>query len=128
TPMYRSEASFTVMTGGNEDNVGTGSYNFYYDSSTAGQLAKTFPYILSSSLLTNAIKADLGVESINGSISAQAVSDSNLITMTVTSSDPKDAKEILESAIRVYPEVSRFVIGDTKFNMINVPAEPTEPY
>ena len=128
TPMYRSEASFTVMTGGNEDSVGTGSYNFYYDSSTAGQLAKTFPYILSSSLLTNAIKADLGVESINGSISAQAVSDSNLITMTVTSSDPKDAKEILESAIRVYPEVSRFVIGDTKFNMINVPAEPTEPY
>ena len=42
TPMYRSEASFTVMTGGNEDSVGTGSYNFYYDSSTAGQLAKTF--------------------------------------------------------------------------------------
>lgn len=41
--MYRSEASFTVMTGGNEDSVGTGSYNFYYDSSTAGQLAKTFP-------------------------------------------------------------------------------------
>ena len=48
------------MTGGNEDSVGTGSYNFYYDSSTAGQLAKTFPYILSSSLLTNAIKAVSG--------------------------------------------------------------------
>lgn len=128
TPMYRAEASFTVMTGGGEDDAETGSYNFYYDTATAGQLAKTFPYILSSSLLTNAIKEDLGVESINGSISAQAVSDSNLITMTVTSSDPQDAKEILESAIRVYPEVSRFVIGDTKFNMINVPVEPTEPY
>ncbi|MGI6012031.1 MAG: polysaccharide biosynthesis tyrosine autokinase [Ruminococcus sp.] len=128
TPMYRSEASFTVMTGGSDESSSGESYNFYYDTTTAGQLAKTFPYILSSSLLTNAIKEDLGVESINGSISAEAVSESNLITMSVTSSDPQDAKEILESAIRVYPEVSRFVIGETKFNMINVPTEPTEPY
>ena len=104
------------------------SYNFYYDSATAGQLAKTFPYILSSNLLTDAIKADLGVESINGSISAEAVSDSNLITMTVISSSPEDAKTILESAIRVYPSVARFVIGETQFNMIDVPTLPTEPY
>ncbi len=128
TPMYRAEASFTVMTGGTNESTGTESYNFYYDSTTAGQLAKTFPYILSSSLLNDAIEADLGVENINGSISAQAVSDSNLITMTVTSSDPEDAKEILESAIKVYPDVARFVIGDTRFNMINVPTVPTEPY
>lgn len=128
SPMYRSEASFTVMTGGTNETTGTESYNFYYDSTTAGQLASTFPYILSSSLLTDAIEADLGVDSINGSISAQAVSNSNLITMTVTSNDPEDAKEILESAIRVYPDVARFVIGDTKFNMINVPTVPTEPY
>ena len=65
TPMYRASASFTVMTGGTSENTGTESYNFYYDTTTAGQLAKTFPYILSSSLLTDAIKEDLGVESIN---------------------------------------------------------------
>lgn len=128
TPMYRASASFTVMTGGTSENTGTESYNFYYDTTTAGQLAKTFPYILSSSLLTDAIKEDLGVESINGSIAASAVSESNLITMTVTSDDPEDAKAILESAIKVYPDVSRFVIGETKFNMINVPTVPTEPY
>ena len=68
------------------------------------------------------------MDSINGSISAQAVSDSNLITMTVTSNDPEDAKAVLESAIKVYPEVSRFVIGETKFNMIDVPTVPKEPY
>lgn len=128
TPMYQSTASFTVMTGSTSEDTGADSYNFYYDSSTAGQLAKTFPYILSSNLLTDAIKADLGVDSINGSISAQAVSDSNLITMTVTSSDPQDAKNILESAIKVYPDVARFVIGNTRFNMIDVPTVPAEPY
>lgn len=124
TPMYQSSASFTVMTGGEDGQ----SYNFYYDTTTAGQLAKTFPYILGSSLLTDAMKEDMGTDVINGSISAQAVSDSNLITMTATSSSPEDAKAILESAIRVYPDVARFVIGSTQFNMIDVPTLPTEPY
>ena len=124
TPMYQSSASFTVMTGGEDGQ----SYNFYYDTTTAGQLAKTFPYILGSSLLTDAMKEDLGTDVINGSISAQAVSDSNLITMTATSSSPEDAKAILESAIRVYPDVARFVIGSTQFNMIDVPTLPEEPY
>lgn len=123
TPMYRSTASFTVMTGNDEE-----SYSFFYDTQSAGQLAKTFPYILGSSLLTDAIEEDLGVPSINGSISAFAVSDSNLITMSVVSSNPQDAKDILDSAIRVYPDVARFVIGPTRFNMIDVPAVPTAPY
>lgn len=128
TPMYQSTASFTVMTGNRSQDNGTASYNFYYDSSTADQLGKTFPYILGSNLLTEAIQEDLGVESVNGSISAQVVSDSNLVTMTVTSSDPQDAKAILESAIRVYPDVARFVIGNTQFNMIDTPNLPDAPY
>lgn len=126
TPVYQSTASFTVMTGTTEGDSGE-NYNFYYNTATAGQLAATFPYILSSDLLTEAMKADMGVDYINGTISAQVVSDSNLITMTSTSTSPEDAQKILESAIRVYPDVSRFVIGDTKFNMIDVPNLPEEP-
>lgn len=125
-PMYKSSASFTVMTG--DGSASDSGYNFYYDKATAGQMAKTFPYILSSNLLQEAIKADLNVGSINGTIKAEAVSESNLITMTVTSASAEDAKVILESAVRVYPEVARFVIGDIRFNMIDNPAQPAEPY
>ena len=101
-PMYQSSATFTVLTGGaSTADSGNGTYNFYYDTTTAGQLARTFPYILSSSLLTDAIKEDLGVEAVNGSISAQAISESNMITMSVISQSPEDAKAILESAIKV---------------------------
>lgn len=129
SPMYRSEASFTVLTehSGNGD-AGNSNYYYYYDSATAGQLAKTFPYILSSGLFTDAIKADLDIDSLNGNISASAVPESNLITMSVTSSDPGDAKQILESAIKVYPDVAKFVLGSINFNMIDVPEEPSEPY
>ncbi|OUN71626.1 hypothetical protein B5G11_01480 [Drancourtella sp. An57] len=127
TPMYQSSATFTVLTGGTMDTENS-TYNFYYDTNTVGQLAKTFPYILSSSLLTEAIEEDLGVDAVNGRISAQAVSDSNMITMTVTSNSPEDARAILESTIKVYPDVVRFVIGDTRFSMIDEPTTPTEPY
>ncbi len=127
SPMYVSEATFTVTT--NSGNTLTDdSYNFYYDSSTAEQLGLTFPHILSSDLLTDAIKADLGVETVNSSLSATAVTDSNMVTMRSVSSSPEDAKSVLESAIRVYPEVSRFVIGETRFNMIDPPDLPVNPY
>ncbi len=128
-PMYQSSATFTVLTGGASTvDSGNGTYSFYYDTTTAGQLARTFPYILSSSLLTDAIKEDLGVEAVNGSISAQAISESNMITMSVISQSPEDAKAILESAIKVYPDIARFVIGDTRFNIIDEPTMPDEPY
>lgn len=128
TPMYQASATFTVTTNTTTDQNNQSDYNYYYDSSTAEQLSLTFPYILSSQILNDAIEADLGVEAINGSISASIIPNSNMITMTVISSDPDDAKEILESTIRVYPSVARFVIGMTKFNMIENPSVSNVPY
>ncbi len=127
TPLYRSQTTFTVTT--NTGNSSSGeNYNFYYDSATAEQLGLTFPHILSSSILTDAIKDDLGTDVINGTLSASTITDSNMVTMVVTSPDPQDAKLILESAIKVYPQVSRFVIGETKFNIIDPATVATEPF
>lgn len=128
TPVYKAETTFTVMTGSGKENENSAGYNFYYDSSTAGQLAATFPYILSSSILVDAIREELQSDTINGTISAEAIPDSNMVTMSVTSTDREDAEKILECAVRIYPDVARFVIGETKFNMIDVPTVPGEPY
>ena len=45
-PLYKAKATFTVETYTNQ-----GGYTFYYDNSTAAQMARTFPYILESNLL-----------------------------------------------------------------------------
>lgn len=126
-PMYVSKATFTVSTNTGET-LGGNNYNFYYDSTTAEQLGLTFPHILSSQLLIDAIKADLGTDTVNSSLSASTIADSNMVTMSSVSSSPEDAKAVLESALRVYPDVSRFVIGETKFNMIDPPDLPESPY
>lgn len=125
-PLYRSESTFTVTTGSTGSALDT-TYDFYYDSTSAQQLSRTFPSILSSELLTDAIKRDLDTEVIAGSISAETLENSNMVTMTVEGSDPDEVKRILESVIRVYPEVAQFVIGKVKFNMIDPPNRPAAP-
>ena len=48
--------------------------------------------------------------------------------MGVESNSPQDAMSILTSAIEIYPDVARFVLGQIQFHMINNPQLPTDPY
>lgn len=123
TPMYQSSASFTVATG--EE---SGSYGFYYDSGTADQLSMTFPYILESGYFRSVLLEHLGADYLNGTITAETISGSNVVTMKVQSSSPQDAYAILTAAIEIYPEAAHFVLGDISFSMLTQPQIPTEPY
>lgn len=122
-PMYEAKATFTVETYTNQN-----GYTFYYDNSTASQMAKTFPFLLDSNLLLDRVKTDLGSEIINGVLGADVVTNSNLFTLYVKSNSPKDAYNILLALIDNYPEVSEYVIGKTQLNMIDTPKVPDKPY
>ena len=122
-PIYESSASFTVATGAE-----SGSYGFYYDSGTADQLSMTFPYILESGYFRSVLLEHLGTNELNGAITAETISGSNVVTMKVQSSSPQDAYAILTAAIEIYPEAAHFVLGDISFSMLTQPQIPTEPY
>lgn len=118
-PLYESSASFTVKTlSGTSQNDTSTTYNFTYNKSTAAQLGNTFPYILTSDVLQQELEEELGTDEINGIITASSVEDSNLFTLTVSSASQKDAKEILEAVMKVYPDVSQYVIGETQFQVV----------
>ena len=119
-PLYRAAASFTVATGSGES--GGFSYGFYYNTATASQLARTFPYILESELLTDGIKQALGTDSITASLSASAVEDSNLFTLTATGANAESTLNVLNAAIDCYPEAARYVLGDIKLHMLSAQA------
>ena len=89
-PMYECSATFTVATGDEE----SGGYNFYYDSNTADQMSLTFPYILESSFFQSALLEELGTDTLNGTVSSETISDSNVVTMRVESPDAEDARSI----------------------------------
>ena len=125
-PMYRAQSSFTVsIRGTGESNT---SYSFDYSTSTAQQMADIFPYILSSTAFYDLVLEDLGVDEIPGSVGASSVSDSNLFTMTAVSEDPEMATKILEVSMRHFPEIARYVIGDTRLNVLEPGVTPELPY
>lgn len=127
-PMYQASASFTVKTVDDMlDNEINAAYGFFYDKNTADQIEKTFPYILSSGILIKHLCEELGTTYVNGTVNAQVITDSNLVTLSVTSSDRDDAKNILSAVIAVYPEVAEYVLGEIEFEFLNEPELQDEP-
>lgn len=121
TPKYSASATFTV----NVDVMESSSE--HYNKATANQLAKTFPNILTSSSLNKIVCSDLGVDSISEKITASVLQDTNLFTITVTSTSPQRAYDVLNSVINNYPQVARFVIGSTQLYLIDTSSISTKP-
>lgn len=126
TPMYQSRAMFTVSSGYSSDDIL--SYSYYYDNEAAKQLAAAFPYMLGTDVMNELVRNELGVSYINGSIRAEAVADTNLFVLTVTSSDPQDAYDILKAVIASYPRVALYMVDYSQVIMKSEPTVPTAPY
>ncbi len=128
-PEYVAKATFTISTQmTKQTSVGEiDNYTYDYSSSTASQMAKTFPYILQSDLMQEIIAQDMGVDEVNGEITAEATDNTNLFTVMVTSDNAMDAFEILKSIIDNYHKVADYVIGDTQVNILTSPTVPEEP-
>lgn len=120
-PQYRAEASFTVYVT-NPLQSGIQSYN----SATAEQMAKTFPYILTSGALSDLVREELGVAAIPA-ISASTVENTNIFTLSVTASDPQFAYDVLKTVITHYPEVAEYVVGPTQMSLLDESGVPTRP-
>ena len=124
-PMYEAYSSFAVKA--------RNSYGYsdtYYNKTIAGQMSKTFPYILTSGVLNQVVAESLGMESVPASISAEAVQNSALFTISVQSQDPQMAHDVLLAVIENYPRVAQYIIGDTELIMVDesgVPDEPVNP-
>ena len=129
TPMYKAEATFTVSTQDKVSSInGISAYNFYYDASTASHLSSTFPHILSSNLLQEAVANDLNLSSLPVSLTASSVSGSTMFTLSASGYDPQLTYDALISTMENYPDIAKYVVGNIKFNIITSPILPTEPY
>lgn len=121
SPRYQASASFTVQVA----NPFYASQQ-YYNSSMAEQMAKTFPYILTSGVLSQEVRETLGISAMP-SVSASALGNTNIFSLKVTSGDPQLAYDVLNCVIEVYPSVAEFVVGPTKMTLLNESGVPTSP-
>lgn len=117
SPSYVAEATVSVeiVSGGRISN-----------RNTAEQMGNIFPYILTSGALSDVIAADLGMSSVPGSIRVSNISGTNLLTITVTSSNADNAYKTLQSVLENYPEVAQYVVGQTSLTVIDESGIPED--
>lgn len=114
-PTYVASATMAVGTRGT-----------YVDVQSAKQMEKVFPYILTSGVLKEVVAADMGLDAVPGVILAKAEEGTNLFTVSVSSDDPQMAYNVLQSVIKNYPKVARFVIGETNLQILDETGLPTD--
>lgn len=121
TPVYHATASFTVKVA----NPLYASVNAY-NTKTAEQMAKTFPYILTSGVLQERVKEQLGI-SYMPSVSVTADSSSSIITIKVVDTEPQRAYDVLNAVMEYYPDIAEFVVGSTRLVLLDESGVPAQP-
>lgn len=117
SPVYVAEATVSV------EMVNGGTYS---NKNTAEQMGLVFPYILTSGALSDVIAEDLGTSNVPGTISVNSIKGTNLLTISVSSSNAEMAYAILQSVLNNYPEVAQFVVGQTELTVIDDSGVPTD--
>lgn len=127
-PMYTASAVFTINIQNNtNDELGVTAF---YDNAAAEQMAKTFPYILTSGVLRRRVAEDMGTDWVSGNIQASVAENTNLLTISVTDQDAGRAYAVLESVVKNYPTVSEVIIGRVHMEMLDetgIPPYPDNP-
>lgn len=123
TPQYEAMASFCVSVEGQANSWSTG----YYNRVSIRQLNATFPYLLTSGALQQVVAEDLGVAVVPAQISASVVGDTNIFQIRTVAGDAQTAYEVLQSVIKNYPEVAKYVVGDTQLQLLDEGGISSEP-
>lgn len=109
-PVYKAEATVAVTSVSEGNNA---------DSKSAEQLGTVFPYILTSGVLKDVIMQDMGVTSLPGTIKVSNITGTNLLTISVSTSNPETSYQELLSVIENYPKVAEYVVGSTHMEIVD---------
>ena len=115
-PQYVASATMAIRSASGEAS--------YIDETTAKQMASIFPYIMKSGLLENAILDDMKLESMPGSLSMTAEEGTNFFTVSATATEAQVAYDLLQAALRQYPEVAQFAVGQIEMLVLDETGVP----
>lgn len=123
-PYYEAKARFSVSSAYDGDDIFSESY---YDNTAAQQLAAAFPHLLSMDLMKDLMQERLGKPYINGTITPYSVVDTNMFVLTVRSTDPQDAYDILVAVIECFPRVASYMMENPRVDVLEEITVPTAP-
>ena len=120
TPVYKTSATMVVTTRSSSTNVFT-------NLSSTTSLASVFDEVLNSSVFRRLIQEKAGVTGFSGQISAGAVPDTNLLTVTVSDADPRTAFLMIRAILENYQSLTEQIVGEVVMEVLQAPAVPLRP-
>ncbi len=119
-PMYRTTATFVVSSG-------SATSTSYTNISSANNAATVFTEVLNSSILRKKVLEEMGMSHFDGSISASVASDTNLLVMTVTGTDPRRVFLMAKGVIQHHNVVSEKALMGIVIELLDAPDAPISP-
>ena len=119
-PEYTATATLAVSAKGSSSNA-------YTSLSMTSQMAGVFSEVFSSNVLRERIAEDMGVDSIQGEITTSIIEETNLITLQVTSENPRETYLIISSALDNYDTVSDYLFSNAVLRIVQEPSVPYSP-
>lgn len=117
-PAYTSSATLVVTA--------KGESSAYSSLSITSQMADVFGEVFQSTALRDRIIETVG-EEISGTITCTPITDTNLLTLSVSSPDPRQAYLFINSALENYEEVAGDVFSNASLQILQEPEVPSEP-
>lgn len=119
-PVYRTSMTFVVTSRSSSSTV-------YANLTSTTNLATVFSELMNSSVLRKAVLEEMGASSFDGSISAAAVPETNLITVSVTASDPRTAFLMAKAIMNHHETVTYQVVDNVALEVLQSPTVPMAP-
>ena len=120
SPEYTVEATYAV-------NSMYASGSKIDDLTNAQNVAVKFSQVISSNVMRKRVQEDLGDEIAPGTIVAEAIPETNLISLKVTSPNINAAFHTVKSVMKNYRSITDLVVGDTRLSVLVQPRVPPTP-
>ena len=102
----------------------TSSTYTYSNLTSASRMADGFKNILNSNLMKKKVREDLGIANLNARMTASVVSETNLMTLSVTADTPRKAYLIIRSVMNNMNDLTRYVSSDLVMEVLQEPTVP----
>lgn len=119
-PAYKTNTVFVVTS--------TGSSTTVYNNLTAtANVATLFTELIDSSLMRKTLMAEMGVSYLDATISSSVVPNTNLISVTVTSANPRTAYLTAQALIDTHESLTYTIVDDIVMEVLQNPTVPVSP-
>ncbi len=120
TPMYTSTATLLV-------NLRNSAAYSYTNLSSSSEMARIFTEVFVQPTMKAYAADHLEMDSFVGSVSAKVLDETNIFTVSVTTSSPETSYYELCAILEIYPQISESVFSDAVIEIMRSPNLPKSP-